>query len=61
MTWTLFLALALIAGSGLYIFLRCHRSPKAYKAMIVVSVASFVSGSILGAWAPRLVSDRRRR
>jgi len=53
-TWTLFLALALIAGSGLYIFLRWRRSPKAYKAMIAVSIASFVSGSILGAWVFRL-------
>jgi len=28
-TWTIFLALAAIAGSGLYIFLRWRRSPKA--------------------------------
>jgi hypothetical protein len=49
-TWTIFLAFTLIAGSGLYIFLRWRRSPKAYKAMIAVSITSFVSGSILGAW-----------
>jgi hypothetical protein len=54
MTWTIFLALALIGIVGLYIFLRWRRSPKAYKAMIAVSIASFVSGSILGAWVFRL-------
>jgi hypothetical protein len=53
-TWTIFLALAAIAGSGLYIFLRWRRSPKAYKAMIAISIVSFVSGSILGAWVFRL-------
>jgi hypothetical protein len=53
-TWTIFLALALIAGAGLYIFLRWRRSPKAYKAMIAIAVASFVSGSILSAWVFRL-------
>jgi multidrug resistance efflux pump len=54
MTWKIFLAFALIGAAGLYIFLRWRRSPKAYKAMIAVSVASFVSGSILSAWVFRL-------
>jgi multidrug resistance efflux pump len=40
------LSLLLIAASGLYIFLRWRRSPMAYKAVIAVSIASFVSGSI---------------
>jgi hypothetical protein len=52
-TWTIFLALALIVGSSLYVFLRWRRSPKVYKAMIAISIASFVSGSILGAWVFR--------
>jgi hypothetical protein len=55
MTWTIFLAFALIGGAGLYIFLRWRRSPKAYKAMIAISIASFVSGSILGAWVFKAV------
>jgi hypothetical protein len=54
-TWTIFLAFALIGGTSLYILLRWRRSPKAYKAMLAVSIASFVSGSILGAWVFRAV------
>jgi hypothetical protein len=54
MTWTIFLTFALIGTAGLYIFLRWRRSPKAYKAMIGVSITFFVSGSILGAWVFRL-------
>jgi hypothetical protein len=53
MIWTIFLAFALIGVAGLYIFLRWRRSPKAYKAMIAVSIASFISGTVLGAWVYR--------
>jgi len=43
-------ALALVAGTGLYIFVRWRRSPVAYRAMSGVAIVSVVSGSILGAW-----------
>ena len=49
------MAFALIGVAGLYIFLRWRRSPKAYKAMIAVSIASFISGTALGVWVYRAV------
>jgi hypothetical protein len=54
--WTL-ISLVLIVGAGLYMFLRWRHSPKAYKAMIGVSITSWVAGSMLGACIYRLTDQ----
>ena len=55
--WTIFVALALIAGTAGYIVLRWRRSPRAFKAMIAVSSASFAAGAIVAAWIVHLIGQ----
>jgi hypothetical protein len=57
-TWVVVVALALIAGGALYSRLRWHRSPQAYRAMIVLAGCYFVAGSIAGAWLLYLTTPK---
>jgi endonuclease YncB( thermonuclease family) len=43
-------ALALVAGGALYVRLRWHRSPRAYRAMIALAACYFVAGALVSAW-----------
>jgi hypothetical protein len=53
-----FIALALVAGGAIYIRLRWHRSPQAYRAMIVIAACYFSSGLLMGAWVFRLATPK---
>lgn len=47
---TLILAALLIAAGGLYVRLRWHRSPRAYRAMFALAACYFAAGSLTGVW-----------
>lgn len=51
-------AAALIAGGALYIRLRWHRSPQAYRAMLAVAACYFVAGSLVGSWALHFATSK---
>ncbi len=52
------IAFTLVVSGALYIRLRWHRSPRAFRAMIALSAGYFVAGSIAGAWILHLASPR---
>jgi len=54
--WGIVVALALVAGSALYIRLRWRRSPQAHRAMIVLAACYFLAGSLVGAWVLHLMA-----
>lgn len=49
MTYLVF-ALALVIVGALYIRVRWRRSPRAYRAMIALSIGYFVAGALVGVW-----------
>lgn len=51
MNATVIIAVALIVAGALYIHLRWRRSPRAYRAMIALSVGYFLAGALAAAWA----------
>jgi endonuclease YncB( thermonuclease family) len=55
---SLFIALTLIVIGALYIRVRWRRSPRAYSAMIALSVGYFVAGALLGFWVLHLAEPR---
>ncbi len=59
LTWKIatIAAVALIAGGMLYIRLRWHRAPQAYRAMTAVAGCFFVAGLVTGAVAYRLFAN----
>ncbi len=56
---TVLIAAVLVLGSALYIRLRWHRSPRAYRAMAGVAACYLLAGSFLGAWVLHLASPKR--
>lgn len=48
----------LVVIGALYIRLRWRRSPRAYSAMIALSVVYFVAGALLGAWILHLAESK---
>lgn len=50
------IAAGLIICSAIYIRLRWHRSPQAYRAMIALAACYALAGSLLGAWVFHLVA-----
>jgi endonuclease YncB( thermonuclease family) len=51
-------ALALVLAGALYIRLRWHRSPRAYRAMLALAACYFVAGSLVGAWVLHLTAPK---
>jgi hypothetical protein len=51
-------AVALVIGSTLYIRLRWHRSPRAYRAMLALATCYFLAGGFIGAWALHLATSK---
>jgi hypothetical protein len=47
--WDIVIALGLVTGGALYIRMDWHRSPRAYRAMIVLAGCYFVAGAMVGA------------
>jgi hypothetical protein len=60
MTWmrAIVVGLGLVVAGALYIRLRWHRSPQAYRAMLVVAAYYFVAGAMVGAWMLSLTGPR---
>ena len=55
---TVLIAVLLVLGGALYIRLRWHRSPIAYRAMLAVSACFLLAGSLIGAWVLHLAAPR---
>ncbi len=57
-TWKLLIIISvvLVGGGALYIRVRWHRSPEAYRAMIGLMACYFVAGSIVGAWVLHFIA-----
>jgi hypothetical protein len=53
------LAAALVVAGAVYIRLRWHRSPRAYRAMIALAGGYFIAGALAGAWALHLTAPRK--
>ncbi len=49
-------ALALVISGALYVHLRWRRSPRAYRAMIGLSIGYFIAGALVGALVLHLVA-----
>jgi hypothetical protein len=59
LTWSrivIVFAAVLAGGGALYVRLRWHRSPQAYRAMFALAACYFVAGVLLGAWVMHLAT-----
>jgi hypothetical protein len=52
------IAAMLVLGSALYIRLRWHRAPQAYRAMVGVAACYLLIGSLLGAWVLHIATPK---
>ena len=51
-------AVALAVIGTLYVHLRWRRSPRAYRAMIVLAISYLALGAVAGAWLMRLTEPK---
>jgi endonuclease YncB( thermonuclease family) len=56
--WTILIALTMSAAGALYIRLRWQRSPRAYHAMIALSLGYFIAGVLSGSWILHLAAPQ---
>jgi len=54
------ITIVLLVSGAIYVRLRWHRSPQAYRAMIVLAACYFVAGSLVGAWVLHLATPKPR-